>query len=140
MQSEPCQQFQIPSHRTEAVMLLVKIIGHLNRHITIDHEAAALISDTQTSQSSFKAGLPSSRGLNFEFLEHLCDTLHCSILFLFLDDFKGFSLDSLIHHDYVSNAQIAMLVAFLDHIKPTYELVSQIGTMAKHQNHIPREA
>ena len=128
-------ELQIPSHRTRADMLPIKIIGHLDGHITINHEAVALISDCQTSQSSIKLVLPSRRGINSQFLEHRCDSLHRrSILILvrlWLDDFKGFGLNSRIDHDYVSNANVAMLIAFLDHIKLAYKPVSQMGTMAR---------
>jgi hypothetical protein len=128
----------MPSHRTGVVALRIEIIGHLDGHITIDQETTALISDFQIFQSSKELDVPRSGGIDFQCRELLCDII---ILFrICLDDFKTRGLNGLINHKYVSNANVTMMIAFLDHVKPAYQAASQIETRAKGDNHVPRQA
>jgi hypothetical protein len=109
-------EFQIPSYRTGAQMLLVEIISHLYGHVAIDHETTALVRNSQVMQSSSKFILPSSisRGINFHVLERPRDILYCRIPAQFFHDSEGLGRNGIVHHDQVSDAYVAVQVAFLD--------------------------
>jgi hypothetical protein len=123
-------------------MLPVEIIIHLNGHITIDHETHALVRNSQAMNCSSKFFLPSSffRGIDVQAPERLCDILYSRIPVFFSQDSEGFGRNSIVHHDQVSDADVAMKIALLDKVEPPYQHVGQVGTRAKSQDHIPRQA
>ena len=109
-------------------MLLVEIIGHLYGHITIDYKTMALVRDSQVIQSNSKFILPSSlsRRINFQCLERLCDVIYCCIPAFFFQDSEGFRRNRIIHHDQVSDANVAMKIPFLEQVEPPYQHVRQV--------------
>ena len=109
-------EFEIPSYRAGAWMLLVEIISNLYGHITIDHETVALVCNSQVKQSILKSILQRSfsRGIKFQILERLCHIPYCRISVLVFQDFEGCGQNGILHHDQVSDANILMKIAFLN--------------------------
>ena len=96
-------------------MLLFEIISHLYGHITIDHETAALVRNSQVMQSSSKSILQSSISRRIKFqIPVICRILYCRIPALVSHDFESFGRNGIFHHDHISNADVAMKIAFLD--------------------------